>query len=750
MADPTTAQLKDCRRWKNELRLARKREQDWRRDAEKIVKRYRGEEKKRNRFNVLWANTEILRPAIYNSRPNPDVRRRFRDSDPIGKAVSAVLERSLDVICDLDDFDDSMSNDVLDGLLVGRGVSRVRYVPKITDAKPSSEDDGSDDDDGEGATGVSEPAEPQDDPGDAELVSESVEVVHVDWQDFAHGYGRTWAEVPCCFFRHKLTRPDAQAMFDAQDIKAVEFAVPTQGEEDKKSGQEVGETEKVAEFWECWDKNGDRVFFINDKVQHLLFPKDNADGSPPIDFDGFFPCPRPLAIIENTGSLLPIPPFHLYEEQANELDKISGRIDKIVNSMRLRGAYDARITEMADILSSDDNEMVPVQNAQQWSDAGLDKALSWIPVEKNVEILNALYDARTRQKQIIDELTGIADIIRGATDANETATAQQLKSNYSSVRLNRMQKAVQRYARDMLRLCAAAMSQKFSPQTFAQMTELNFPLAAQKAQAAQAFQQQLMAHAQAMAQPPAPGPIAPSGSPGSGAPSPGPAVAPPMAARPMPPPQPQPPPQPPALLSLPTWEDVIGVMRSDKRRQYKVDVETDSTVAGTLSSDMAGLSQVLQAIGQTMTELTPLVEQQVLPIDAAKEIVLTVIRRARMGMAVEDAFDKLQAPKPKPDPKAAQAQAEGQTDITIENIKQQGAQALQAAREQAETMRLQMQEQAKTQREQFMEQQKASREMIDAKFDAMVRIIVATIGATKQPDAAVQPEADRTVAGAVQ
>lgn len=202
---------------------------------------------------------------------------------------------------------------------------------------------------------------------------------------------------------------------------------------------------------------------------------------------------------------------------------------------------------------------------------------------------------------------------------------------------------------------------------------------------------------------------------------------------------------------MPTWEDILGVMRSDKRRQYKIDVETDSTIAGTMSSDMQGLSQVLQAIAGTMKELAPMVAEGVLPVDAAKEVVMAVIRRARMGMAVEDAFDKMQPPKPPKDPNAGKAeaamqqvQAKAEADIHVATIKanldahiadvQQRAQAQQNAQEQA------LEAQRAAQDHQF--------QVMDAKFDAMVKIIVATIGATKQADPAVQPIADRTVAGA--
>lgn len=614
---------KDARRWKKELQLAHKREKTWRERSERIVERYRGEEKKKNRFNVLWANTEILRPAYYNSKPSPDVRRRFRDADPVGKAVSEVLERSLIVVTDGSSTDTSLKNDVLDGLLCGRGLSRVRYVPKLTQVPPKPVKEKGEPD---GQTTESE---------DEEVEFEQTLIEHVDWRDFRHGYGRVWDEVPWEGFRHKLTRADAEKKLRKADLTGVKFAQPTT-DDPKKPGDEVNETQKVAEFWEIWDKLGERVFFLQEDVEHLLYPKDNPDGEPPLDFEGFFPNPEPLRLVENTGSLLPIPPFDLYETQANELDKLSQRIDRIVSTLRLRGIYDAKLTELQDLMTADDNELTPVQNAQQWADKGLDAAISWMPVEQSATVLTALYDARTRQKAIIDELIGIADIIRGATDPDETFGAQELKQSNASVRLLRPRQEVQRYARDLLRLAAEVMAQKFAPETFADMTDLTFPTAQQKAMLQMQIQQ-----AQA---------IAASGQP---------------------PPPGTPPPPDPSLLQVPTWDDIMALMRSSGMRKFKVDVETDSTVAGTIQSDMKGLTEVLTAVSQTLQGLAPIVAQGALPVDAAKEIVLSVIRRARLGMAVEDAFDKLQAPKPQaqPNPKLMEIEAQSKADQQLEQMK---------------------------------------------------------------------------------
>jgi hypothetical protein len=780
VATPPTAKAAElCRRWKKELRLADKRERDWRKESEKVVKRYRGEEKKRNRFNVLWSNTEILRPAIYNSKPAPDVRRRFRDADPIGKAVGEVLERSLYFMVDGDATDNCIKADVLDGLLCGRGVTRVLYVPKLaragatapdtdeeardpkaaaapedagageprraTDDGAATSDDAASDDDG-----GSEPAEEME--GDYEQVEyEQVVLQHIDWQGFRHGYGLTWDEVEWVGFEHKLDRDDSEKKFGKEALAGLEFA-EQHVEDDAKYHEHQAGTTKIAVFWEIWDKIGQKVFFLQEKLNSLLYPLDNPGGEPPLDLEGFFPCPQPLLMIENTSSLLPTIPFMLYEDQANQLDTLTGRINTIIKGLRLRGIYDSKLIEVPDLLTGEDNQLTPVQNAQQWADSGgLEKAIAWMPVEQAGVVLTALYDARDRQKAIIDELTGIMDIVRGATDPSETLGAQRLKSGFYSVRLWRMQNEVKRYARDLLRLAAQVMTGHFGADTFAAMTDLKFPTAEQK----QALAARIMLAQQPQMPMPPPGMPPPQGpvpTPGTVPPGAAPAGAPPGAPAPAPAPPPPPagPPPNPALLQVPTWEDILGLMHSPAMRQFRIDVETDSTISGTLEADMEGLTEVLSAVSKTLEGFAPLVQSGALPADAAKELIMAVIRRARLGSAVEDQFDKLQAPKPQqppPDTRVQAAAAKGQSDQAIAAHEAQTKQAIEAMRQEGETSRMQFEERAKQQREQFLEMQKTQRDAIEAKFDAFVKIIVATISATKQPDMAVQPRADAVVGG---
>lgn len=580
------------RRWLAELNIAHREERDWRKEGADLYAMYEGGRKKAHAFNVLWANTELLLPAVYNSTPQPDVRRRFRDADPVGKGVSAVLERALSTSIDVYDFDAEAESFVLDMLLVGRGVLRVKYEPSF-------------------------------DPADADkLLSEQVECECVQWDDFRRGPGKRWNEVPWVAFRHDFTAEMAEKQFGPEIAGALKYSEGKDSEqisEDKRTR----ELFKTVEAWEIWDRDQRRVLFIapSHKDAPLLVAAD------PLRLRQFFPCPRPGYAIKNTRTLVPAPLYRLYEEQAKELDKVSARINKICDALKVRGAYSANLAELAGLFEADDRQMIPVQNVSELSSVGgLDKAIWTLPVDRLIQVLNGLYVARDQIKATIYELTGLSDIVRGATDPNETASAQQIKSRWGSLRLQRLQREAQRTIRDVLRIKAEVIAERFNARSLEAATNLDFPTAAEKQQLQRAAQTGVPLPAQAQ-----------------------------------------------ASLQLPTWEEIFAVMRSDELRQYRVDVETDSTVQETVDRDLAGLREVIGAVGELFAGV-----QAGVPGDVAKEVALAVARRARMGGAVEDALDQFQPTSPEDDMKRMTEQVMGM----VQEQSAKGAQALRAQEEQ--------------------------------------------------------------------
>lgn len=629
-------------RWAKEISIADSSEKQWRKRSRSIYQLYEGGEKEAEQdvpageqsFNILWSNTETLLPAVYNSAPQPDVRRRFRDDDAVGKAASMVLERAISYAIDTEEFYDTLEDGVLDSLLTGRGLARIKYEPVfIPQMMP--------------AVDGAEP-EPRMDPMGQpmqEKADERTFIEHVQWDDFLRGPGKRWSHVPWVGFKHRLKKDQIVRMVGAEMAKNVPLNFPD-GMENKKDEEKMAFA--TAELIEVWDKETMTVFFISMGYKEGPLRVDED----PMELKGFWPIPKPLMAIKNTRSLVPRAPYQMYEAKAVELERISRRINGCVRVCRLRGVYDSTMSEVSKLLNGDDTDMIAIENAARFYQmGGLEKMIWMMPVNQIAAVLATLYQAQAECKQTIFELTGLSDVIRGATNANETLGAQRLKAQFGGIRLKTLQREVKRFGRDLIRLLADVICSKYEPETLASITGLSYPTAEQK--------QQAQAQLQMLQQEP------PQMDPATG--------------QPMPPPPPDPQLQ--KTANSVSWDEIMQVLRSDAQRCYKVDVETDSTIAETLETDMEGLQQVLTALQGVITGMLPLVQQGIMTMDALKSVCLSIVRRARLGSAVEDAVESMQAPPPPqpqpppPDPMAGVQDAVKQMMEAIKKPKRLVAQA---------------------------------------------------------------------------
>lgn len=645
------------KRWKTEWQMAGQREEGWREDCGKVWKIYESADRGGNTFNILWSNTETMRPALYNSLPAPDVRRRFRDPDPVGKVASTALQRALTYSLDAYDFDQELINTVIDVLLPGRGVARVKYEPTFVDKKPEAP--GASDDTGEAPPQVADgetadaPASQSDEDSawlgedadekkeetpDQELADEAVITEHVMWDKFRHGAGKSWKQVPWVGFEHEMPLDQLEEMFpeQAHDIKLEEVELP----DDKSDGSKDAKTLcKVGKVIEIWDKCTRTVIFWSPGYKDGVL-KELPD---PLNLDGFFPIPRPIYAIENSRSLSVGILYHKYEEQAIELNRTSLRINKIINGLKIRGAYSAALTEVPQIVEATDNTLIPIANASEvMSSGGLDKAIWMMPIDKLSQVLEGLYAAREKTIDTIYQITGLGDILRGASNPHETLGAQKIKTQWGSLRLQRLQREIQRFCRDLIRLKAEVFAKHFDSKTLSQMSGIQLPTDEQKARG-----QERIAASQQPPQPPMPG---------------------------MPPP---PPPLNPqqmqqlqAAIKLPSWTDVMKLYQSEAMRMYRIDVETDSTVAETVDRDMDGLTQAMTAVANIFQTLGPAIQAGYLSVDVVKALAGQVARVAKWGTPVEDAIDQIQQPPPPPPPppdtsvQTAQVKAQADTNTT--------------------------------------------------------------------------------------
>lgn len=431
--------------WRDQLTHAEELSKDWVKRGERVVARYRDErdiaEKGRNKFNILWSNTQVLLPSLYGRPAKPEVSRRYMDSDPSGRVAATILERVLEYEVDqFEDYGAAMRSAVEDRLLPGRGTAWVRFAP-VTNQVP------------EQTTNTKpEPVE--------RIDAAHAPVDYVYWQDFRHSPARTWDEVCWVARRVYMTKEEGTDRFGEEFANVPLDAQQTEDTRNKAKQTAEANTVQKATIWEIWDKDRGTVCWIAPSYRKLLDERED-----PLGLEGFFPCPKPLFATTTNGSLIPVPDYCEYQDQAEELDSITNRIHFLVQAIKAAGVFNSEYVELTRLLKEgSDNKMFPVKNwAALAEKGGLKGAMEMIDLSTQIQALATLYKAREDAKQTIYEICGISDILRGASDAQETLGAQQLKANFGSLRLRKSQADVARFASDLFRLKAQIICRFYPP-----------------------------------------------------------------------------------------------------------------------------------------------------------------------------------------------------------------------------------------------------------------------------------------------
>ena len=168
-----------------------------------------------------------------------------------------------------------------------------------------------------------------------------------------------------------------------------------------------------------------------------------------------------------TDTLIPVPDFVMYQDQAKQLDTLADRIDGFINALKVRGVYDASEPSLARLFSEgENNTLIPVKNWGAFAEKqGMQGAINLVDISPIAQALQMSYQAMEQVKGQIYEIMGIADIQRGQTDPNETLGAQIIKSNNAAGRLKTMQHEVVNFATELLQIKAQIICNHFTDDT---------------------------------------------------------------------------------------------------------------------------------------------------------------------------------------------------------------------------------------------------------------------------------------------
>jgi len=560
-----------------------------------------GESKERE-MQIFWANMEVLKPSIYARPPVPLVGSRFKDRKPINRHASELIERCLVTSFDTENIHETMKQVRDDLAASARGVLWVRY-----------------EEDSEG--------------------NEKVCYDHIDRKDFVHDPARKWKEVGWVNRKSYLTREQMKARFEKSSGDAYQKATYEERKDEEYKG------EKKACVNETWSKTKGAVVWTTEGVEDVL------DIQPPfLSLEGFFPCPCPAYGTVQRRSLKPVPDFLFYKDQIEEINELTARISALSEALRMKGFYSAGNEEISTAIETamkqqDNNAiLVPVPNVAQFGNGTFKDSIIWLPVEQIAAVIAQLINLR---KQLIDDayqISGLSDIMRGATDPNETLGAQQLKSQYGNVRIRDRQEEMIRIARDAARIAGEIISENFRPETIAAMSQYDgLPTQQQIAQQIAQVQGQVQAAArnpQMVAQ----------------------AQANPEMAQQL---LQQVKQQVQELQGQITFEQVLEFIKDERMRPFALEIETDSTIQPDEDAAKQRTTEFLGALGTALSQLAPMVAAQPQSAEFASEVLKFAVAPFRAGRALEAAIDqfadnvKQTASQPKPDP-AAEAAAKVQ------------------------------------------------------------------------------------------
>ena len=530
---PTAATAIDERRkpqtaadWQLRLREAGRTFEKWEKQCDHIddvmAKRDRADEADRE-YSMFWANMQVLEPAVYARPPLPAVSPRFEDSGLVPREASELLERCIVTTFAQARVDELMREVRGEFLRYNRGQAWVR-VEDVRDAE-----------------------------GLFKVVFQ-----WVPFRDFRHDPAIAWSEVTWVARRSWVTREDGIERFGDAFVY-----VPMKKRDGPDDDQDEKHREQKAPVWEIWCKRTRTVYWIAEDHAEIL------DQQPfMFDLEGDWPCPMPCYGTRRPRSLVPVPDLVQYKDQIEEINHYTARIAALSQSLRLRGFYAAGSGDIesaveAAMKSTDDRQvLIPVSSFGALGGTNLRESVVWLPLEQVAVAIRTLVEIRRVLIDDVYQITGIADIVRGQSKASETLGAQQIKSQWASLRINDKQAEIQRFARDLARIAGEIMAENFSHEQLMAMSQAQLPSRQEKQMLELAQQYGVQLDRQQVSR-----------------------------------------------MRKPAAEDVTEFLRQDHARGFNIEIETDSTIQPDEDGEKQRRIEFVQVVGGMFQQVAPLVMQ---------------------------------------------------------------------------------------------------------------------------------------------
>lgn len=522
--------------WKKQIRAAKDEHKVYFDQAKKCNESY----SKSKSYNIFYSNTQVITSNLLTNQPKPDIQRRFlkkAESDKLKYntylEVAKVAEGCINYYADIGKALEKFKSSVRNSVKVGRGVSWVEYTPVIK----------------------------QDQEGNSFIESRNLEVHPLGYKEFLCSSAEKEDDVWWVARRHLLSKEEIEERFDYKftaDFSELNFT------ENGKSNQTA---QKRGEVWEIWDKTKKQRVYI------LM----NSQGSKPLEvtkdpykLESFFPCDFSLSWLNNGENIIPIPEYNIYREKATTLDELSKAADRLEDVIKYVLTTTGASKDNADAFANaDEGDMIEIKQSNPQNESAA-TGVSMVPLADAISLATHRENKKQLLKNDIYEITGISDLHRGVSNANDTATAQKIKGVFGSLRFQDRQKKVQEHIKNVYQIMTEIICEHWDAETMSEITCTYLPTQEQKDVAQFKFMQYNIAMGRpdgqqlvqaGMIQQPTQDEI--------------------------------------KLLEQPTWDDLVEIMQDDKLRNYTIDIETTATVF----DDMELQNNSIMALNSTYKEI---------------------------------------------------------------------------------------------------------------------------------------------------
>ncbi len=371
------------------------------------------------KYNIFWSTVETLKPFLYFKQPKFYIERTDKNAGRTEKLACEMLENALAWNMEQFDFDSVIKYARNDFLISGAGIVWEQYKPEIEMRGKTSAPDGQ----------------------TAVKTGEKVESVYLDPRCFLADTDRVgvWEEVSWVARKIYMDREELAAEF-GEDLPAA-FA----------------DARRDVCVYEVWDKAGEEILWLSPAVPERFLKKQKNV----LHINGFFPCPKPIFATMTNNSIIPVPDYCMIKEMLNELNGINSRMRLTIQALKVSGAYDNSFPELAEILDKDVTLVAVSDFVKLRESGGIRGIIDFAPIEQYVLALEQLAERRQDVIASIFDVTGVSDIMRGSSNAAETATAVTKKTNFGTLRNQDRQNDMQRFIRDLLRIKAEIICEMF-------------------------------------------------------------------------------------------------------------------------------------------------------------------------------------------------------------------------------------------------------------------------------------------------